>query len=406
MDKKIEHEFLYLKLNSYIDLYFNELYLKDLYFLEKTDFTSLSYLYEYENSVFNYKDYLHFNIPDNSQIVIFINGYHYSSVNLDINVKLSIFNSRSEYFDKILYKINSLYNLHNLNFFSILNYLLYKDGVYIYISPGLKIYRPLYILNFFCNFNSDSISNPRSYIYVDKNAEISIFEYYLNDNKKLFANINSFTHLNEGSILNYYSLNDFNNVSCISRSLLVKQEKHSVFNSSFFSFRECISKNNFDFYLLGDNSKLNINASKFLHGVSYNDTNVNVYSECCNVVCNIFFRSILKDDAKCIFKCNIDISSGLNKVVTNLRCDSLLLSSSSSSTMMPELSIKSSDVKCFHGATIGFIDDNIVYYMRTRGLSYKECLSIIINSFLFIFLDKKSDFFSVINDVILDKKFV
>lgn len=400
LKSELHDNFLKSKINDFIESYNNDSYAKDAFILDKLDYPLMSCV-KSSNFVFD-RNIVNLNIPVDSQILVFFNGYYVSSFFLNNDIKIFEFNFKSRFLNEKLRTKSDLFlfnDFNDLNIFSVFDFLLNENTFIVYI-PKQIVSKPLYFLNFFDNPVTKSMSNTRVFIYLDDFSSIDIFEYSFFEFDNLFVNSNKFVKLCKNSNLSYYLLNNFSGLSFYTQSMFVNQLAYSNFYSNYLSVNKSFCKKYFNLYLSDKNAKVYFCLSEILKNKAYSYIDFNLNCIDSNVDGNVFFRSIVVDSSSCFFNGCLNVLSNLDKIIASLKCDALLLSSESSCTLVPELSIMSSDVKCFHGATIGFLDNNIIYYMRTRGLSYSECLDLIVNSFLFVFFNKNSNFDCLVGNVI------
>jgi len=93
------------------------------------------------------------------------------------------------------------------------------------------------------------------------------------------------------------------------------------------------------------------------------------------------YRGILSDQARGVFRGRILVAPGADRTDAEQRCDSLLLSRLARADAQPELEIYADDVKCAHGATVGQLDEDSLFYLRARGLSREDAHSVLVYAF-------------------------
>ena len=278
----------------------------------------------------------------------------------------------------------------------------FSDGVRINIPDDLVVNEPLYILNIIDNVVVNSMSHLRTFITVGKNAHVNIMESHFNSSSNVFSNVSTFLHLKPKSKMNYFLINDNTAPLLNVHSFFSKQDTSSNLNFNDLSFGNQFYKGIYNFFLLGRDSYLKKNIGRNLKGESVSDIDSRIFHYGKNAKSNILCRILGRDRSIGSFRGRLIVGFNVSGVDADLRCDGLLLSKLSKITLMPELRIDNNDVKCSHGATIGYIDDALVFYMMSRGLSKNECINIIISLFLSRCVDNGSLFFNILNERIIN----
>ena len=174
------------------------------------------------------------------------------------------------------------------------------------------------------------------------------------------------------------------------QNLEILLNKNSELNLYIFVDKTNEETLNYNFNLM-ENSKLNLNLIYF--GSQKNTfnfkTNTNHIES--NSTSKISVKSILFDDSKINFTGLINIPKNLNEIDSHLDHHTLLLSDNAEASTTPSLKIESNNVKAGHSATIGKIDEKLIYYIQTRGLTKKQAQEFLIHSFLFKNLNEISD---------------
>ena len=387
---------------NFISLYSDNDYLKDSLFLKYIDLPACNLLKSSDKVKFNLYNKFYSTIPKHAQKIIFVNGFYYSSENIHSNIYIKYFKNYLVKEFCNLKKNNFEYIKYNLNFFYILNFIFNCNILYIDIPDYCFIKRPLYILNIFKDDGSNSMIHPKFFLNVGKQSNINVMEAYFNLSKNIFVNSVTNIHLKEASHVNYNLTHSCKYFLPKSHSFFSRQDSRSFLNFNEKSSGNQFYKGIYKFFLLGYNSKIKNIIGNHLKDNFVNDMEFDIFHYGIKSKSNILFKSLGDGSSKCFFRGNIIVGVDINKVDADLQCDGLLLTQKSYIFLMPNLFINNNDIKCSHGATIGYIDDTIVFYMMSRGLSKSICISIIIDSFLSKCIDKNSLFFSNLNDCVVN----
>jgi Fe-S cluster assembly protein SufD len=134
--------------------------------------------------------------------------------------------------------------------------------------------------------------------------------------------------------------------------------------------------------LLGENAHTDINTAQLLRGAQLGDFTAIVRHAAPNCASRQTVKSVLDDHARGVFQGRIEVARGAQKTDGYQMSRALLLSERAEMDIKPELEIFADDVKCSHGATIGALDDEQLFYLRSRGIPEAEARLILIRAFL------------------------
>ncbi len=327
-----------------------------------------------------FKNYIKNNSKNNSLNIIFFNNLYIYSNNFDLFLFIKIINNQN-------YNYLNLFNnfyfelFNNLSFVYIINLIFSINNYSINIYNNI-INKNIFIFNL---FNFEIINNflsIKKYILINKNIKCNIIEFFFNDFNKIILNINMFFKLNNNTILNYYLISDFKNNGYNYITFFFKHYFNNILNFIDIYLNQTYSFVTINSFLIGKHTRFNkksIKISKF-HFIDKFIYNIYHYND--STQSNVFFISLSNNTSKLIFIGNIIVGNKIKHINANLKCEGLMLSNSSIIQFDPNMFINSNDVQCFHGASIGCVNNTILKYMTSRGLDLNECKKIIIISFL------------------------
>ena len=319
-----------------------------------------------ENNINLIKDFDH-------NYIFLVNGNLHSS-NFDFENKKYI--TIKSYDKKINYQISK-------NPLICLNHALADNGYYLNIKENYKFKKVLVIYNFFAKGVKNKILNNKSKIEIGKNSELHIIDYTINDSKYKFIN-NSYENiiLNENSkFRNLYIQNGKSN-GFFHKFIKNKLSANSDYLNLIFSSGLRFNKLDFQCDLIGEKVNCNILSGLFLNRDEHQEikTCVNHLFPNCKSYQKI--KKVLSSESKGIFQGKIYVKEVAQKTDAYQLSKSLLLDENSEFNSKPELEIYADDVKCSHGSTSGNIDENVLHYLMTRGLSRKDSIQLLIKGFL------------------------
>lgn len=143
--------------------------------------------------------------------------------------------------------------------------------------------------------------------------------------------------------------------------------------------------------LNGSGAEIHLNGLNLLKGNQHGDTTIVIEHKAPNCQSNQFYRTILDDAARGVFQGKVHVHKEAQKTDGYQLSNALMLSPKAEMDTKPELEIYADDVKCSHGATTGQIDEEPLFYLRSRGLSEKEARLLLIQAFVDEVVDKIVD---------------
>src|SRR3989344_2372241 len=244
----------------------------------------------------------------------------------------------------------------------LLNKVLFQEGLFIYVPKNLHIKETLIIEYEFLGNSFDYLL-----IIVDKNSSINIYEKLIS-NTKVFRNNIVDIYVNEDSKVNFFSLQDLN------------EESHNFSTKRSFTSKNALCDfYNFDFgSLLNYNdvsTELNEGSYSNIYGLYFADKNqhFNLASSSIhnseNTYSYLFTKGILDDKSNSIYRGLVKIKDKAFNSNGYQKEDILILSDDAKADSIPNLEIDNNEVKCSHGASIGHIDRDKLFYLMSRGLN-------------------------------------
>ncbi|MBN1159137.1 MAG: Fe-S cluster assembly protein SufD [Bacteroidales bacterium] len=325
------------------------------------------------------------NIPElDTDVLLFLNGFYYGSgrpLNVPDGVVICSLNEASERHPDIFQAHYSKYASTSEDGLVAMNTLFARDGIFIYLPDDAVLRRPLQIINLSHSFNNLRITR-RNLVVAGKNtaASLVICDHTLCEQS---YHINSLTEivLDDHSHIDYTRIQNENNLSAQINNVFVNQQSGSLFNSHIITLHAGLSRNNFYVNLMAPFCESNLYGlflcDRKQHVANY--TLMNHDSPDC--LSNQLFKGILDDEATGTFNGKIHVRKDAQKTRAYQRNNNILLSSASKMNSKPHLEIYADDVKCSHGATTGQLDNEALFYARTRGISEKEARHLLMYAF-------------------------
>ena len=277
---------------------------------------------------------------------------------------------------------NSLVSLNNaLNF----NY------TKLTIKDNYSLKKPLIIYNITNDKLNSNTINQRIDFIIKKNSQLRLINFFNDSSNNNFMNLNYKFNIGRDAILKNYivdcKLNSnikyfFNNINL---------EYNSVAENFLFSAGSKFFKNEINCNLNDKYSSAFINGIINLIKDQHHEikTNINHFGE--NTKSYQLIKNVLNNNSKAVYQGKIFVDSKAQKTDGYQLSKALLLNENTDFYAKPELEIYADDVKCSHGSTSGNLDKDALFYLMSRGLSYKQSKKLLINGFLLDVVEKITD---------------
>jgi Fe-S cluster assembly protein SufD len=312
--------------------------------------------------------------------IIFINGLIYKfDFNYEEKEKIEIIDTQET---EDLNSKNSLVSLNNALKF---NY------IKLTIKENYSLNKPLIIYNITNNKLNSNTINQRIDFVLKKNSSLKLINLFDDSSNNNFININYQFKVEKDAILKNYKIDHKINSNIKYFFNNINLEENSLVETFIYSTGSKFIKNEVNYNLKGQYSSGFINGIINLKDEQHHEikTNVNHLSE--NTKSYQLIKSVLNDNSKGIYQGKIFVNSKAQKTDGYQLSKALLLSENTEFDAKPELEIYADDVKCSHGSTSGNLDENSIFYLMSRGLSYKQSRELLINGFLMDVVEKITD---------------
>ena len=274
----------------------------------------------------------------------------------------------------------SEFKTNEIDSISKLNYSLAKSGYTISISDNSIIESPIEIL--FFNTVEGNFTQYRNLLFIGKNSEVKFIEKIQNiDCSSSF--INHFTQIDCGknTKVEYNKIQNNSSKSRLIDTMDIYQNQDSVCNINTLIFGGEFVRNNLNFEQNGTNAESNMNGVSVLNNSQLADNHTFVDHKSAHCRSNEMYKGVYLDESKGVFNGKIMVRQDSQKIDAFQANNTLLLSENATINSKPQLEIYADDVKCSHGCTIGQLDKEALFYMRSRGIGIKEAQAVLTYAF-------------------------
>lgn len=254
-----------------------------------------------------------------------------------------------------------------------------SNGFTLDIPANSKLNYPLIIINSAANSN-----NLQNIINIGANTEITLIEYMQSDDPGAQNSMHSIINCAAGSKIKHCVLQYANNDLGISQqaTTIFRQQQDSDVASNIFAFGGGKSKIDLHVALQGANAHCQAAHLACPIGKEKQEVSFNIEHLHPHCTSNSMARSVVKDNAATDFIGKITVHPNASKTFADLQIKNLLCSDKAQANNKPELEIYNDDVKCSHGSSTGQLDQNALFYMRSRGIDLTTATEMLIAGFI------------------------
>jgi Fe-S cluster assembly protein SufD len=263
-----------------------------------------------------------------------------------------------------------------------LNTALMGDGVVIEVAPGAALTRPLHLVFFNAGGPPASVFT-RSLAVIGKGARAMLIEshegaagsdYQVNTALEIAvgdeAHVDHIKITGEGAGTLHVS------------SLMAAIGAHARFNEFLFTTAAAVVRNQLFVHFKGEETVAGIRGATLLNAKQHVDTTLVADHTARACISREVFKTVLDGESRGVFQGKIIVQPHAQKTDAKMSAHALLLSEEAEADSKPELEIFADDVQCGHGATTGALDDDLLFYLRARGIPAKEAESLMIQAFV------------------------
>lgn len=252
--------------------------------------------------------------------------------------------------------------------FQAMNTAFAQDGLFIYIPDHVSLDRPLQMISII-NSQENLLLQNRNLVILGKHSHLTLVMCDDSTNQKSSFN-NSVTEIfmDEGSTLDHYKLQNLNNASTLLNSTAFHQEAGSRLNTFALTLNGGLIRNYSQAKLNGSGAEANIYGLYLMDRKQHVDNRVFVDHAVPDCTSSELFKGILDDEATGVFNGHILVQRDAQRTNAYQQNRNILLTDKATMNTRPFLEIYADDVKCSHGATVGQLDAEALFYIRSRGI--------------------------------------
>ncbi len=266
--------------------------------------------------------------------------------------------------------------------FASLNGAFLRDGLMIHVLSNSQIERPLQILHVSTGSKGSPVTTvPRVIVKLENDTKLDLIIQSIGIDGNYFLNSIQDFILDKSATLNLVQWqSDPNNSWFFSKSWITLSED-SQFKSTTASNGNRLTRHHYHVRMTGEKADLSLNGISVLCDQEQVHNYVRVHHEAPDCRSDQLFKNIIQDEGRSSIDTTVIVHEGAQLTESHQLINNLLLSDDGVADTKPNLMIYADDVKCDHGATIGQISEDQLFYLKSRGLAEDEAKTLLTSSF-------------------------
>lgn len=263
-----------------------------------------------------------------------------------------------------------------------LNTALMHDGAVVHLGRGAVI-DPVQLLFLTRPGAMPGIVQMRNLLRAEAGSSATVVETYAAlDEGVAWTNAVTQVAVAPNAVLRHYKLQAEPEVGFHTAQTSVRLEHDSAYRGFVLSLGARLARNELDVALLGERGEAHLAGATLARGEQHLDTTLRVEHAVARGTSSQDFKSVVDGRAHAVFQGRIRVAPNAQKTDARQLNRTLLLSGTAAADTKPELEILADDVKCSHGATIGDLDSDALFYLRARGIGEAEARALLIEAFV------------------------
>ncbi|MBS4014130.1 MAG: Fe-S cluster assembly protein SufD [Bacteroidetes bacterium] len=354
IQSRLEHEFAFNFVNQSKSLDVVDIFTCDVYDLDTFSVTMLNGWFVYQNAPIT-------QLPDGTIIG-------------SLSKAMEVY---PEIIEKYLGKAADI----NKTGVTALNTAFMQDGLFVHVPDNVEVEKPIQIINI-VDLKENTFLQPRHLIVVGKNSKLTVVhcDHSLVHNIS-FSNTVAEIFLEENSKYEHYKVQNMGKNSSLLTNLFIKQKEGSSLVTNALTLNGAFTKNYVDVGINGKNCNSELYGLYLVDSAQHVDNQVFVDHAEAESTSNQLYKGILDDESRAVFSGKVMVRKDSQKTQAYQNNKNILLTDDAKVFTQPHLEIYADDVKCSHGATVGQLDPNAMFYLHSRGLCEKTARQLLMYAF-------------------------
>lgn len=330
--------------------------------------------------------------PIEGASIVFINGHYCAELSnfedLPPNVKAGSLREALEQGESELTKYFGRATAGAGPIFTDLNTASFHDGAFISVPDGVVLETPIHLVFLSVADDGPTVSFPRNLIVAGNQSQFSLIEtYYGSDDGQYFTNTVTEIVARENAVLHHHKIQREGIQAFHIANFVVDQARNSTVTCHSLSFGGALVRNDANL-ILSEGAEGTLNGLYVADGKQHVDNHTAINHAKPHAASHELYKGVLNGRASAVFNGKVIVAKDAQKTDAKQTNRNLLLSGDAVINTKPELQIYADDVRCTHGATIGQLEENALFYLRSRGIGEDEARRLLIHAFARDIIDR------------------
>lgn len=323
--------------------------------------------------------------------LVFVNGHYVPELSSPAEAGLRVKNLAAALVEDsaLVEKHLGRYAQDPANPFSALNTAFFQDGGFVHVAAGKTLSRPIHLLFVSATQEPGATAQPRNLILVEKNSRATVIESYVSTVDTAYVT-NAVTELllEEGARLEHCKFQNESPEAFHVAAIHAKLGRNSNLIAHSIALGARLSRNNIRTQLAAEGVECVLNGLYLTRDEQLADHHMIVEHAQPHCQSHEYYNGILDGRSKGVFHGRILVRQPAQKTDAKQTNKNLLLSDEATVDTKPQLEIYADDVKCTHGATVGQLNDESIFYLRARGIGAERARRMLIHAFAGEIIDR------------------
>jgi Fe-S cluster assembly protein SufD len=268
------------------------------------------------------------------------------------------------------------------NAFGDLNTAFLSEGAFVFVPQNMAPPDPIHLMFISSGKESPLYLHPRALVVLENGAAASIVETHVSaEAGVVFSNAMTELFVGENASAVHYGIHQLNDASYHVGNLHVVQSRNSRCETHSFALGGALVRNDAHFILDGEGCEATLNGLALTHGSQLADAHTTIDHAKPNCASHEQYKYIVNGKSRGVFNGKIIVRKDAQKTDARQSNNNLILSNEASVNTRPQLEILANDVKCTHGATIGRLDEEALFYLTSRGIGRTDARNLLVGAF-------------------------
>jgi Fe-S cluster assembly protein SufD len=272
------------------------------------------------------------------------------------------------------------YANYQTNAFVALNTANFEDGLFIHIAKGAVIEEPIELVIQSSANGHPTVSHPRILIVAEPDSQATIIETYKGQGGAYLTNSVTEIVAGDHAVIDHYKLQTETARAFHVATTQIQLGRDTNFRSHSLAFGGALVRNDVN-AVLSQGSECTLNGLYLVNGDQHIDNHTSIDHAKPNAASHELYKGILEGHSTAVFNGKILVRKDAQKTDAKQTNKNLVLSEDAVINTKPELQILADDVRCTHGATIGQLDPEGIFYLQSRGIGLADARNLLIYAF-------------------------